>query len=128
MWPFRRTQELKPEQKAGPVDGRTPITNLLKDMMAGGWSQDAIILAVHTAEQNAFRLLRAYQLDRQAAAVQEQPAERSPRRTKGDKDMSSSVPRGDISMSPAETSEDTIKRQREIWAEKKRNQRLKRGT
>lgn len=119
MWLFRREQEPEPEPKA---DGRTPITNMIEEMLAKGLSWDAVILAVRTSEQNAFRLLRTYQLKQQAEAVRDHPADKPARRTKADIPMSTMSTQADNSMS---TPVDMVDKKRQRWRKQKENQRLK---
>lgn len=63
IWPFNRKEDPPPK------DPRTPIANTIEDMVAGGWSIDAILLAVRTSELHAVRMVRAYGLDMQQASV-----------------------------------------------------------
>jgi hypothetical protein len=100
LWPRKR----KPEPP--PRDQRTPIANEIEDMIAGGWSMDAIILAVRTSELHAFRLVRTYALDMQASALSAHSAAQAPHRS------------AKVSTEPADA-------KRDKWRKQKRDQRKK---
>jgi hypothetical protein len=100
LWPFGRKED--PPQR----DQRTPISNAIEDMVAGGWSMDAILLTVRTSELNAFRMVRTFALDLQAAAVSAQQTAQAPHTS------------AKVSTKAADT-------KRDKWRKQKRDQRKK---